>query len=266
MNRAKLALLGLASLIVVSLVVWQSCRPPDPIVRGRRLSSWLMALSTEREGTPSYAAAEEAIRESGRNGLALMISMLQSEDSVFRQFAARLLRSQHVVHPKWALAWHVRLAALRGLKLLGPRAESAAPQLGELMRVTNFTMEATLALLQSGRPALPEFRRSLTNREPMVRNWAAVGIRQLHNEEGIGWGTRPGDAVWDKELVRPLLLLSTDSRTPGAVGALAAIFRTSPNTAGPEISRALGDADINIREEAARVLAFVLPVQGQTNR
>jgi hypothetical protein len=213
-----------------------------------------MVLSTDHEGTESYDAAAGAIREAGTNGLPLMVLMLQTEDSVLRQSAAGLLRNQHVIHPNWKMEWHVRLAALRGLKLLGPAAQPAAPRLGELMCATNFTMEATLALLQVGRPALLEFRRALTNKEPIVRNWAAIGIRQLHNEQAVGWGTRPGDATWDREFVRPLLLLSADSQTPGARGALAAIIRTDPETVAPEISKAVGDADMNIREEAARVL------------
>jgi HEAT repeat protein len=225
-----------------------------------------MVLSTDHEGTASHDAAVEAIREAGTNGLPLMVRMLQTEDSVLRQSAARLLRNQHVIHAKWQMEWNVRLAALRGLKLLGPAAEPVAPRLGELMRATNFTMEATLALLQVGRPALVEFRGALTNQEPIVRNWAAVGIRQLHNEQAVGWETRPGDATWDRELVRPLSMLSTDSQTPGARGALAAIIRTDPDTAAPEISKAVRDADMNIREEAARVLPVAMQFQGSTNR
>ena len=266
MNRAKLILIGLALLVVAGFFVWQSCHTPDPVVRGKRLSMWLMVLSKDHEGTAPYDAAVEAIREVGTNGLPLMVSMLQTEDSVLRQSAARLLRNQNVIHPKWTMEWDVRLTALRGLKLLGPEAESATPRLGELMCVTNFTMEATLALLQMGRSALAEFDRALTNQEPMVRNWAAVGIRQLHNEQAVGWGTRPDDATWDKKFVRPLLQLSTDSQTPGARGALAAMIRTSPNTVAPEISKALGDADVNIREEAARVLPVAMQFQGPTSR
>jgi len=267
MNRAILALVGLALVIGGSFFVWKSFCTPDPVVRGQRLSRWLMVLSKDREGTGSYNAAVEAIHEAGTNGLPLMVCMLQIEDSSVSQAVAWALRNQHTVHAKWTMGWDVRLAALRGLKLLGPQAESAAPRLGELMCVTNFTMEATLALLQMGRPALTEFRRALTNQEPMVRSWAAVGIGQLHNEQAVGWGTKPRDAAWDKELVRPLLLLSTDSKArDGARGALAAIIRTDPNTAVPEISKALGDADINIREEAARVLPIAMQFQGPTTR
>lgn len=266
MNRATMALIGLALLMGAGFFVWQSCRTPDPVVRGQRLSKWLMVLSEEHEGSASYDAAVEAIREAGTNGLPLMVCMLQTRDSVLSQSAARLLRNQHVIHPKPTTEWDVRLAALRGLKLLGPQAEPAAPRLGDLMCVTNLTMEAALALLQLGRPALTEFGRALTNQEPMVRNWAAIGIRQLHNEQAVEWGTRPGDATWDKELVRPLLLLSTDSQTPGARGALAAIIRTSPNTVAPEISKALADADINVREEAARVLPVAVQFQSPPSR
>ncbi|MGH7971658.1 MAG: HEAT repeat domain-containing protein [Limisphaerales bacterium] len=254
-KSAKLvAFIGLALVIGGTLLFWQFSGPLDPVIRGQRLSKWLLVLANDPEGTDSYNRAVEAVREAGPKGLPLMVRMLQTKDSFLVQFAARLLRNQHVIHPKWTREWDVRLAALRGLKLLGPQAESVAPRLGELMSATNFTMEATVALLHMGRPALAEFGRALTNQEPMVRNWAAIGIRQLHNEQGVGWGTRPGDATWDKELVRPLLQLSTDSQTPGARGALAAIVRTSPNTAVPEISKALGDADLNIREEAARFL------------
>lgn len=266
MNWKKIAVIGLALVIGGSFLVWQSCRTPDPVVRGQRLSRWLMALSTDHEGTAPYDAAVEAIRESGTNGLPLMVRMLQSEDSVLLKSAAQLLRNQHIIHAKWNREWDVRLAALRGFKLLGPAGEPAAPWLGELMRATNFTMEATLALLQVGRPALVEFRDALTNQEPIVRNWAAVGIRQLHNEPAVGWGTRPGDATWDRELVRLLLMLSTDIQTPGARGALAAIIRTDPHTAAPEISKAVGDADMKVREEAARILPVAMRLLGPTSQ
>jgi HEAT repeat protein len=134
------------------------------------------------------------------------------------------------------------------------------------MCVTNFTMEATLALLQMGRPALTEFQRALTNQEPVVRNWAALGIRQLHNDNAVSWGTQPGDPAWDKELVRPLLLLSADQRVEGARGALAAIIRTDPDTAVPEISKALEDPDASVRDQAARVLPVAMQFQRPTTR
>jgi HEAT repeat protein len=267
MNRAKTAFIGLALVLGCSLFLCEFYRTPDPIIRGQRLSRWLIVLSKDREGTTSYNAAVEAIREAGTNGLPLMVRMLQTDDSSASRAAAGVLRHQHVLHVKWTREWDVRLAALRGLKLLGPWAESAAPRLGELMCVTNFTMEAALALLQMGRPALTEFHRALTNQEPVVRNWAAVGIRQLHNDNALSWGTQPGDAAWDKELVRPLLLLSADNRVrDGARGALAAIIRTDPDTAVPEISKGLEDPNENVREEAARVLPVAMRFQGPTTR
>ena len=200
MNRAVLAIIGLALVIIGSFFLWKSSRTLDPVVRGQRLSTWLSVLSTDREGTAPYSAAAEAIHEAGTNGLPLMVRMLQTEDSSASRATAGVLRNQHVLHAKWTREWDVRLAALRGLKLLGPAAESATARLGELMGVTNFTMEATLALLQMGRPALTEFSRALTNQEPMVRCWAAVGIRQLHNEQAVGWGTKPSDGSGIKSL------------------------------------------------------------------
>jgi hypothetical protein len=266
MNRAILTLIGLLLVIGGSFFVWESSRTTDPVVRGQRLSRWLIVLSTDREGTAPYTAAVEAIREAGTNGLPLMLRMLQTEDFSISRAVARALRNQHKVHAKWTMEWDFRLAALRGLKLLGPAAESAAPRLGELMCMTNFTSEATLALLQMGRPALTEFRRALTNQEPMVRSWAAIGIRQLHNEQAFEWGTKPSDAAWDKELIRPLLLLSTDSQTPGAPGALAAIIRTDPDTAIPEISKGLADPNRNVCDEAVRVLPVAIQFQSPTTR
>lgn len=268
MNGAIPGLIGLAVVMGGGFIFWESSRTPDPVVRGQRLSSWLMVLSKDPEGAESYKAAVEAIHEAGTNGLPLMVRMLQVEDSSIRQAAARALRNQNIIHAKWTMEWDVRMTALRGLKLLGPAAESAAPRLGELMCVTNFAMEATLALLQMGRPALTEFRRALTNQEPMVRSWAAIGIRQLHNEQAFDWGTKPGDAAWDKELVRPLLLLSTDpsQARAGAQGALAAIIRTDPETALAEISKELDDPNRNVRQEAARLLPVAMQFQSLTTR
>jgi HEAT repeat protein len=267
MNRAKIALVGLVLVVGGSFFVREFSLTRDPVIRGQRLSRWLMVLSSDREDSPSYNAAVEAVREAGTNGLPLMISMLQIKDSSARQAAAWVLRSQNIVHAKLTMEWDVRLAALRGLKFLGPQAEMVAPRLGELMCVTNCTMEATLALLQMGRPALRYFRSALTNQEPMVKSWAAVGIRELHNEQAVGWGIKPGDAAWDKELVGPLLLLSTDSKVQNfARGALAAIIRTDPDTAVPEVSKGLEDPNKNVREEAARVLAVSIQFQPPTTR
>lgn len=267
MKRAKPVLIGLALVMVCSFFVWEFSRTPDPVIRGQRLSRWLIVLSKDPEGTSSYNAAVEAIREAGTNGLPLMVRMLQRQDSRASQLAASVLRKQHVVHAKWTMAWEVRLAALRGLKLLGPEAESAAPTLGELMCVTNFTMEASLALLQMGRPALREFHSALTNQEPMVRNWAAIGIRQLHNDPVVSWGTKPDDAAWDKVLVRPLLLLLNDNQArDGARGALLAIIRTDRDTAIPEIAEGLEGPNRDVREEAAKVLSLATPSQRPTTR
>jgi hypothetical protein len=267
MTRTKLTLISLAVVTGGGFLLWLLSRPRDPVVRGQRLSNWLIVLSKEREGAAPYNAAVEAIREAGTSGLPVMIRMLQAEDSKLGQGAAALLRNQHIVHVKWAMGWDLRLAALRGLKLLGPEAESAAPRLGELMCVTNFTMEATLALLQMGRPALSEFRNALTNKEPMVRNWAAIGIRQLHNEQAVEWGKKPDDAAWDKQLVQPLLLMSTDAAVRDtAMGALAAIIRTDPDAAVPEIAKRLEDPDRKVREEAAKVFSIAVQLRGPTNQ
>ena len=267
MNRAKRVLIGLALVMVCGFFVWEFSRARDPFIRGHRLSSWLIVLSKNPEGTSSYNAAVEAIREAGTNGLPLMVHMLQRQDTSASQLAAWVLRKQHVVHAKWTMAWDVRLAALRGLKLLGPEAEPVAPTLGELMCVTNVTMEATLALLQMGRPALREFHNALTNQEPTVRNWATVGIRQLHNDPIVGWGTKAEDAAWDKVLVRPLLLLLTDNQArDGARGALLAIIRTDRDTAIPEIAEGLKNPNRDVSEQAAKLLALATPFQSPTTR
>src|SRR5437868_13331689 len=82
--RRRLSIIVLILLLIgAGITVWKGSHRNDPVIRGKRLSAWLVDKASGDLRVRNQAI--DAIREAGTNVLPLMVEMLQAQDSVIKQ-------------------------------------------------------------------------------------------------------------------------------------------------------------------------------------
>ncbi|HEY5910863.1 MAG TPA: hypothetical protein VJA21_09705 [Verrucomicrobiae bacterium] len=219
----------------------------EPVYQGKPLSVWLKLMGSKE--SELHKGAIDAIRQTGSNGLPMMVEILQSQDPTARR------------------------GAFRGLHLLGSQATPAVPVLGALLQHPDTADEALSALLYIGPPAVPVLCAALTNQSPAVRALGANGLNQLHwtsppwvGAQNRAQGSGLVDPKVDEQVIVPLLLqrtLDPDKKVREfSKAALASTSARTPSVA-PTILSAwtnyLGHGDAEVRAHAAESVFCTLP-------
>src|SRR5713226_2266014 len=96
MRRRLSIIVFILLLIGAGVAVWKGSHPNDPVIRGKRLSAWLVDKASGDLRVRNQAI--DAIREAGTNALPRMVEMLQAQDSIIKQRLVRLAGKQRVLN------------------------------------------------------------------------------------------------------------------------------------------------------------------------
>lgn len=204
----------------------------EPVYRGKPLSVWLKLMGSKE--SELHKGAIDAIRQTGTNGLPMMVEMLQSQDPAARR------------------------GAFRGLHLLGSQAAPAVPVLGTLLQHPDTADDALAALLYIGPPAVPVFCAALTNQSPAVREFSKAALAAT--------------SARTPSVAPTILSAWTNYLAHGdaEVRAYAAesVFCTLPQFESivPVLLKLLDDPSREVREKAAGAFRSVSRISAWTNR
>jgi len=140
----------------------------EPAARGRTLSEWLVLLDGAQD--PKNPACE-AILEMGSDTVPYLLKWSRYEMPPWKRRLYKLVNpiTRHFEKPSSAAEKKARAqAAMLGLIVLGPKAESAVPQLSKMLRETNdltIARFAPMALSRIGTAGLPPLVAALTNQQ-----------------------------------------------------------------------------------------------------
>ena len=285
-RRALRRLLWLVVVLGLGLVasfVWLQ-RERTPQFQNRPLMEWAADLNL---GDPvKHAAAEQAIRAIGTNGLPTLIRALQERDSHLGQatLAAERRLSPRLYHflyrrVKPEQAALDRRAAARALGVLGPDAVPAAGALGTAlsdpqMMVSTVAVEALAAMGRAGVPALAG---ALGSASPAMQTaildvlgrlgpeaaMAGSAVKQLvtttTDENVIKQAARTLGRLSGGEAMAPLLELlgaeAAEARARGGQGLLA-LVNNDPRLLRPLLDR-FPTLSVPARRAAAQVLSRI---------
>jgi hypothetical protein len=192
MKRVRIAIV-IVFVALIGAIGWQVVKPnePEPIYKGRTLTSWLKdwdagpvtALTVGPSTLYSRDNPEtaEAVRQMGTNAFPTLLRLLRAKDSALKFKAINLLGrvDERLVRRMDATYWNC--AAIFGFKALGTNAQAAVP---ELVRIANQNISvvsrsgAVQSLGYIGPPAkqaVPEVMRWATNKD-IVAIWALIRI------------------------------------------------------------------------------------------
>ncbi|MDB6022240.1 MAG: repeat protein [Pedosphaera sp.] len=197
----KLRIVLVVLLIVLpSVLMWQVLRPrePEPIYQGKPLSFWLKGYdSGNYPGTntalaPTRQEAETALRHLGSNALPVLLGMLRTPDSPFRDMLFGLARQQRFfkIKPPMPSATQHNVA-LWGLCTLGVNASNALPQLMDIYeRSPNHLSQQIIPAVLSGigppaKVAIPLLIRGTANTNDNVRMNSVYALGQIQAEPDL---------------------------------------------------------------------------------
>ncbi len=176
----------LAALIAALLLATWLVRPRQPVHDGRPLLAWVADLESPRAEV--RAAAEQAIRSVGAEGVSALVWALRRGDSLLgravvatekslpRRVWLALLRTA-----KPGEAPRQRAAAARALGLLGPAAEPALPALKERLSDRHFSVIGATAgaMAAAGPAAVPWLVAALPEAPEPVRGHVLFALEKL---------------------------------------------------------------------------------------
>lgn len=166
---------------IVGVVVWQVAqrREPEPVYRGKTLSSWLRGYVT----SPNLAQeCDEAVLQAGTNAFPTLLRRLRAKDAGSMAKLITLLQRQHIIKIEFtpAAAWNA--AAASAFWLLGTNAQTAVPALIQIAD-QDISPESQRSAIYSlagigpaAKEAVPSLLRWTTNADPMVRNTARFSL------------------------------------------------------------------------------------------
>ena len=252
---------------------WQALRPgqAEPVYQGKPLSTSLKALVLERNpSTAPFPSAHFgpvskaeinavlAVSEAGTNALPTLLRMLRAKDWPLKAKLIKLAKRQHIIKIDIEYAppevWNV--VAEYGLYLLGPKAQSAVP---DLIQIANQNISPTsrrcaihalLFIGPSAKEAVPLLLRCATSPDATLRNYAVAALGGIHAEP---------------DRVLPVLINAghdPDAKVRrDAVWALSE-FGPDAKVAVPVLVKALEDPDPDVRRGAAWTLDRLGPDAG----
>lgn len=228
------------------MLTWLVLRPGEPEYMGKKLGHWLWEMEIAPDSASlAWKESIVAVRLMGTNALPTLLAMLRTPESAWKrkfvdwtQDALGLDLEDHLPEVR-------RRRALAGLRVLGPVAEPAIPDITELVasRDLQVSASALAALAEIGGPqTIAPLISAVTNQNPQVSVPAAAMLGALRVE------ARP--AI-------PTLLEALESSDAGlrasAARALGEIA-FSPRRCVPALTKALGDSNSLVRFSAATAL------------
>lgn len=228
-------------------------RAPAPIFENRPLSSWLTDLHPVFSARPfDPARAEEArraIRQMGPNALPRLIEMIRCRDSRLRLKLVWLASKQTLIDFRFRPpANRVQFQGILGIKVLGPAAREAIPDLIPLLKSNDPSVRAVAAdalglMAADAGSAVPALLLTLEDQVDFVRHSAYAAL-----------GAFTGQA---KEIVPVLEPHLQDPAPEIRSAALAALLSLSTNKVErlPQIIVQLRDESPDVRARALRYAA-----------
>src|SRR5262249_9058316 len=125
--RVGLALLLVAIFALAAVLLRQS--QSEPIIHGKRLSTWLRGYRMQEVNPNAWAKADEALLAVGTNAVPTLLRMLRRQDSPFKQVLMQLAQRQHIVRLRFIRAEDRHYQAAMAFAKLGPAARGAVPPL-----------------------------------------------------------------------------------------------------------------------------------------
>jgi hypothetical protein len=238
---------------VVSVMVWQGPREPEPVYQGKRLSVWLENLYKATTSAISDHRAEHAIRQIGTNALPMLIARLRARDTPLKQMVMKWAQKQKLVHFHFKSAFQRRQEAILGYDALGPLASVQVFSLSGILTndpspdVRQVAAEALGSIGPEARLAAPALFRAAKDKSDRVRNNALGAL---------------GDIRPDPQPTIPVLVVGLDEPWWNArATAVYALGKYGPEArlAALAVFRATKDTDWRVRLIAFGALERIRP-------
>lgn len=244
-KRRRIALIVLIA-AVAGLVAWRLLRPTEPKYQGRSLSHWLWEMEIAPDSASlSWKESLQAVKAMGTNALPALLRMLRTEDSEWKRKAVNWTQDALGLDAEDYLPEVKRRRAMAGLRVLGPVAESAIPELTRLVAGADLQVSSAAlgALAEIGGPrTIPPLISAVTNSNAQVSVPAAAMLGNLRTQ------ARPALPVLLQALTSPDAGLRASAAR--ALGEIA----FSPDRCVPALAQALGDSNNLVRFSAASAL------------
>ena len=284
-----LMVLGLALAGVIAWRAWQR-REPEPVYKGKPLSSWLIALRTSAFSSEAQEQAKAAVQQAGTNAIPTLLRMLRAKDSSFKLKLLALLKRQHIIRINYSPAADWNWVAEFGFYALGTNGQSAEPSLLEIANQNISPTSHGDAIFSLGsigplaKESVPSLFQWATNANGVVRLAAILsldkilagpdrvhlltnavhdsdaGVRYL-SVEALGQLGVEGKFA-DPALVVPLLMNAVHDSDAGvryyAIKALEK-FGQDAELAVPALVLSLNDPDWEVRGYATNALKAIDP-------
>jgi len=254
MRRRDQIALAVSIITLVSVFAWQLLRDREPTYLGKPYSFWLKSHSESFHSGDfeqrNQAAA--AIRKIGTNGIPILLQMISTTDSPWKEKANCLLSHQSLISFRFSrpFARSDRGNAFSGLMLLGKDAAPAVPALIQLLSDRDFgirwdSVEALAVISVESDEALPPLIKCITGTDSDLRWLAAEFVGNRHR--------RPDLAV-------PALVDNLQSPHPDfeAMDALAK-FGNAARSAEPVLTTFLNHPHRAFRQSATNALKKIDP-------
>jgi len=257
--RKQIGALVILAICIAGILVASIRRVPDPVSQGRPLSSWLMELHPAFSGRPfnqaqsfsgrrlnqlQYEAAQSAIREMGTSAVPHLIGMIRCRDSRLRLKFVQLASKQKWINFKFRPpANRIQFLGILGIKVLGPAAKEAFPDLVPLLKSDDYAVRAVAAdalglIGGDARPAIPALLVMLEDQDAYVRRCACEALGVF--------------GALAKEIVPALEKHLKDPAPEMRSTALASLISLTTNKSErlPEIIKQLADENPDVRGRA----------------
>jgi HEAT repeat protein len=192
MRKKRLLLIAAAlGLTLVGLITWDSWTPSEPVYQGKRLSYWLLAYDLGATDRPDNGSADRAIQAIGTNSIPTLLRMLRTHDSSLNSKFASLAEKQPFIAISHPSVDGLYFRAARGFQLLGPRGESAVPQLAAIYdRNLPPPSRSTIARILAGmgsaaKAAVPALVRGLANTNAPERGDTLTALGRIHAQPDL---------------------------------------------------------------------------------
>ena len=209
MTGKKLTIIGACLILTVllSLSLWMPTQPPEPVYQGKPLSYWMkgsgltvlqlgsLGSAIAPEDLPGPDSALPALAAIGTNAIPRFLYWLKANDSAFSSFVHQIVARLTLQQWHHESALEKNLMAAHGLKLLGPLAKSALPDLMQIYgRPNEFSvprfelMEVFGSIGPAAEPAVPLLVQTVThdtNEFDRASAARALGQLQLRPEVSV---------------------------------------------------------------------------------
>lgn len=230
--------IGLLALLAVLII------SREPNYEGRTLRAWLRELARNGD-VDDDSPSVRAIRHFGTNGLPILLAELRYKDSTPKKFLMKWydwIGSKLESEPfEFTTESERREAAASALRLLGPDAASAIPELTANLSNSDLTPESAWVLAGLGEPGKDSLLQNTSSTNWIVRISCAHALHFFTN---------------DSQVVSALQSLCADAhpevRQTAARGL--GILQSDPTTTVPLLMTLLGDADSRVQHAACYAL------------